>query len=236
MTWLATSFAPILVITARLRNALLPWYSRRHAEGYESKRQGKRWRAETRAFRSLYERVNPRTVLDCPAGTGRWFDIYQEHGAAVVGIDLSNDMLAQAAKKIHPEARIALKQGDLLATNGADLGTGYDLIVCIRFAHWLRFADLRGLIARFSETGSRFLILGARVKESEADKRARTSRRGWLARLKHMASFSHVHDETQLLAALGERGWALVRRAPIGRGGSWFYFFYLLRRAEPPRP
>jgi SAM-dependent methyltransferase len=232
MMRLTTALPPVLVITARLRNMLLPWYSRRHAQGYEGKRQGKRWLAEAKAFRSLYDRVNPKRVLDCPVGTGRWFDVYQEHGAAVTGIDLSNDMLAEAAKKAAPETKIVLKQDDLLAPKGSELKVAYDLIVCTRFVHWLRLADVARLIARFSATESRFLILGARVRITAPNARSRKrSLFGWL---KQARFFSHVHDEDALLAILNERGWALVERARIGRGGSWSYFFYLLHRKGRP--
>lgn len=229
---LSSLFPPVLVITARLRNLLAPWYSRWHAQHYESKRQGKRWQSETKAFRLLYRQVDPQRVLDCPVGTGRWFEEYQEHGASVLGIDLSKDMLAEAAKKIRPGAKIALKQADVLAAARLDLGSGYDLIVCTRFVHWLRLPDVKALIAGFASTGSRFLLLGARVK-ADAPGPARAARRSWSARLRHALTFSHVHDEKELLEILTEQGWKLIERARIGRGGSWIYFFYLLRRSQP---
>ena len=96
---LSSLFPPVLVITARLRNLLAPWYSRWHAQHYESKRQGKRWQSETKAFRLLYRQVDPQRVLDCPVGTGRWFEEYQEHGASVLGIDLSKDMVADTTSR-----------------------------------------------------------------------------------------------------------------------------------------
>jgi SAM-dependent methyltransferase len=231
MIRLTAALPPVLVVTARLRNMLLPWYSRRHAQAYEGNRQGKRWLAEAKAFRSLYDKVNPTSVLDCPVGTGRWFDVYQEYGAAVTGIDLSNDMLAEAAKKAAPGTKIVLKQDDLLAPKGGELKVAYDLIVCTRFVHWLRLSDVARLIARFSATESRFLVLGARV---QADTPTRRRKRSWLGWIKHARFFSHVHDEEALLAILHERGWTLVERERIGRGGSWSYFFYLLHRKERP--
>jgi SAM-dependent methyltransferase len=236
MKFLPMALPPALVITARLRNKLLPWYSRRHAQQYESKRQGKRWKLETRTFRSLFGRVNPTTVLDCPVGTGRWFDIYQEHGATVLGIDLSKDMLAEAAKKIRAGAKITLKRADILTGDGDELGAGYELIVCIRFVHWLRLRDVARLMARFSATRSPYLLLGARVSLDTPEEGEPERERSLVARLKHALTFSHVHEEKTLLGVLSERGWSLVQRVRIGRGGSWSYYFYLLRNTEPRSP
>lgn len=229
--------APLLVISARMRNAL-PWLSSRHAENYEAKRHGARWTSEAETFRRFYSRVSPRTVLDCPVGTGRWLELYQDNGASVVGVDLSKDMLAQAEKKVRPGAAVRLRQGDLLdPAQAASLGGGYDLVVCTRFVHWLRAQDLPLLIRNLTATGARSLIIGARVTHDQPRKKkaAGGGTRGFLKRVK--AFFfrnlvSHVHDEAFFLGSLKDAGWELIDKKLINRTPGSRYVYYLLERGR----
>jgi SAM-dependent methyltransferase len=230
--------APLLVISARVRNAL-PWLSSRHAENYEAKRRGARWTSEAEAFRRFYSRVKPRTVLDCPVGTGRWLELYQDNGASVVGVDLSKDMLAQADKKVRPGAAVRLQQGDLLdPLQAASLGSGYDLLVCTRFVHWLRAEDLPLLIRNLTTTGARSLIIGARVTHDQPMRKNKAAGGGVRSRLKQVRAFffrnvvSHVHDEAFFLGTLKDAGWELLDKRLINRTPGSRYVYYLLQRGR----
>ena len=221
-------------------------YSGRNARHYETRRQGPQWEAEAQAFRQLYKRVSPRSILDCPIGTGRWLGTYQRTGASVLGIDLSDDMLTEPAKKLRPNAGVRLERGDLMnPSRPAALGSGHELIVCTRFAHWLSPQDLTVLFGRFSATGSRYLLLGAMVRPRRRVQ-PNPSQKGWRDHLKSLRTWlrprppEYVHDEAFMLQALRECRWTLTARTPVSRSRGVHYYFYLLagrgaNGAEPGR-
>ncbi len=89
------------------------------AEGYEqarfSGRLGRyRWRREQTAVRSMVERL-PRgvTVLDCPCGTGRWWEVLDMRATAIIGADASPGMLRFAAERAQRSAaEVSLLEAD----------------------------------------------------------------------------------------------------------------------------
>lgn len=66
------------------------------------------------------------SVLEVGIGTGLSLDAYPHH-CSVVGIDLSQDMLDRAARKMHPDrhGHITLRQGDALALDFPDESFDY---------------------------------------------------------------------------------------------------------------
>ena len=54
---------------------------------------------ESRTFKPLLDTLAPKQILDVACGTGRWSSYYRQLGARVIGIDASEQMLAQAAKQ-----------------------------------------------------------------------------------------------------------------------------------------
>jgi malonyl-CoA O-methyltransferase len=78
---------------------------------------------ERRILHSKIGSLSGRTVLDVATGTGFWLDYARLHGAIAFGVDLSSDMLAQAAMK--PGACDRLVCGDMrhlpFRTSMADL-------------------------------------------------------------------------------------------------------------------
>jgi ubiquinone/menaquinone biosynthesis C-methylase UbiE len=89
------------------------------AEGYEKARfsgpLGRyRWRREQAAVRSMVERL-PRgvKVLDCPCGTGRWWEVLDRRATAIIGADASPSMLRFAADRAqHSRAEVRLVEAD----------------------------------------------------------------------------------------------------------------------------
>jgi len=224
----------VLVSMARLRHAFLRGFAKRSAEDYERHRQGVRWTAEGKVFRDFYARAAPRSVLDCPVGTGRWLDVYQDAGASVLGIDLSPHMLAEAAKKLRPDGKVRLAEGDVLdPAHRASLGSGHDLIVCTRFTHWLPTGKLAALFEAFAGTGSRFLIVGAKVRRDlAADPPRRRAEASLFRRIRSAilnGSVNHVHEEAALVDLLGKAGFELLEGRTVTKTSSSVYKFYLLR-------
>jgi len=117
------------------RGAVGNVYYGNHARGYDAKRsQTKRWQYENRAVEKFLDKLPPGlSVLDIPCGTGRFFPLYSRKQLQVTGVDISRDMLAQAAQCIDPKdtQRYNLLLGDAL--NIAFAENTFDVIVCVRF-------------------------------------------------------------------------------------------------------
>jgi len=89
------------------------------AEGYEearfSGRLGRyRWRREQTAVRSMVELLpHGVKVLDCPCGTGRWWEVLNMRASAIIGADASPGMLRFAAERVRrSRAEVRLLEAD----------------------------------------------------------------------------------------------------------------------------
>jgi hypothetical protein len=209
------------------------------ASAYETVRQGAKWDAEEILFDELYALVQPKKVLDCPVGTGRFIDRYVRDGAEVVGVDLSEDMLAQSARKVPPGANVHLRQGDVLDAKGSPaLGSGHDLIVCIRFIYAVTRADLPVLLRNFSNTGARHLLVGVRMWPEGAGAAKRAIWRVWNRRKRRprwpfRRGRRYVPTERELLEFFHDGGWSVVERRALTEDEEAFSrYFFLLRRAD----
>jgi hypothetical protein len=215
-------------------------YDRQAATVYEEVRRDQKWDLEERVFDELYERVRPRTVLDCPVGTGRFIDRYARDGVRALGVDLSDHMLAEAARKIPAGADIRLVKGDVLDPGGsAALGRDHDLIVCVRFVYAVARRDLPILFRNFAATGARHLLVGVRMWGEGGSALKPLVWRLWNAS-KHRPRWPfgrqrYVPSERELLRVFGDAGWDVVERRTISEERESFgRYFYLLRRTSRP--
>lgn len=56
-----------------------------------------RYGREQRAVKDVVSRLDPdATILDCPTGVGRWWDVLAMRAHRIIGVDISEAMLAQA--------------------------------------------------------------------------------------------------------------------------------------------
>jgi hypothetical protein len=209
-------------------------YAGREAAQYESARAGAKWATEETVFDQLYARVAPRTVLDCPVGTGRFLDRYIRDGVAVLGVDLSDDMLAQAADKLPPGSGVRLVRADVLdAAQTASLGRDHDLIVCVRFVYGVEKRRLPLLFRNFQATGARHLLVGVRLWPPgtgwgeylrwhfwNADRK----RPRWRGRFNR-----YIPTEARLHALFEATGWEVLERRPVEENDPVGRYFYLLR-------
>lgn len=121
------------------------------AANYDSERAHKDfWRKEN-AF--VKEHVLKGPVLDVPVGTGRYFDIYKSKGLDFLGIDISDDMLAQARKK---DPKALLKQGTVYEIPYAD--DNFGTVVCSRLMHWLYPDDMARAMAEICRVGDEIIV------------------------------------------------------------------------------
>lgn len=122
-------------------------YHGHEAEQYDEARESTPlWLHQQAEVERYLDAFGPGTrVLDVPVGTGRFLDTYAERGFDVVGVDVSDSMLALARSK---RSDIDLREGDIFHL---DFPNGsFDVVVCVRFLNWVGASDLA---AALSELG-----------------------------------------------------------------------------------
>jgi SAM-dependent methyltransferase len=153
---------------------------------------------EEPAVWSLVDRIEPGRALDAACGTGRHARHLADLGHAVLGIDLTPEMLGRATANV-PEARFL--EADLRDIPAQD--EQFDLIVCaLALAH---LADLRAGVcelARVLRPGGRLVVsvlhpfqvhLGWHARFAD-----RQGERGFVR--------EHAHAHADYLAAFGSAG------------------------------
>lgn len=159
-------------------------------------------------LRLLREAGDVRTVLDAPTGTGRMIGDLERAGHRVVGVDLSQAMLAQASAQNGRDA--ALLSAEIERLPFAD--DAFDAAISLRFLFHVRDEAARGALLRELRRTSRWLVVHERARGSfkHASRYVR-SRVGLSKRYRPSPS----RDEYE--AELDEAGWRLVRTVPVSR-------------------
>lgn len=121
------------------------------AENYDASRSVKpKWAQEITAVDAF---LDEGPVLDVPFGTGRFVPVYRGKGLAYRGIDISADMLKQAAAR---HGRV-----------NASLGSIYDLkfrpgvfgtVVCVRFMEWLPLVQSLAVLKSLSRLAPNLIV------------------------------------------------------------------------------
>jgi SAM-dependent methyltransferase len=207
------------------------------ARDYDAGRvESPRWKAESEVFTQLLTIAAPRSVLDCPFGTGRWIDWYRGLEGPIIGLDKSEDMLAEAAQKVGQEhgARFKLASADIFEHDFSQY-QGVDLVVNTRFLNWIPRARARRAVAQLANVRSPRAIIGCSVIPRDAGLQGRLRMRialwlenahAWLGR----APLQFVHDETELMRWFADAGWDVDERRFIFRSPSRENYFYMVTR------
>lgn len=132
-------------------------YYGKAARNYDADRcHSLRWANEQRAVADM---VFSGPVLDCPLGTGRYAGIYREKGLEAVGLDISEDMIAEA-KSRYPDLQV--QKGSVLSLP-FEAGQ-FESAVCIRLLDWLYPEQMAKAIAELRRV-ARTLIVSLRHGE-----------------------------------------------------------------------
>ena len=134
------------------------------AKGYDAKRvKDEKWVCEQRIIEDMLSDLPPdSTILDCPVGTGRFIPFYQDKGFQILGMDLQEDMLREAARKADPKrARGELRIGDVRATGLEDRSV--DAAVMCRLSRWLSPDDCQVALRELQRVCRKRIIWTARV-------------------------------------------------------------------------
>ena len=138
-------------------------YSGAVAQGYDDKReQSPKWQVEQQVIEGmLNEFMFGSWILDCPCGTGRFFEFYHKKGFLFRGVDASADMLALAAQKIRDPMKARLAQGDIRSLPLDDKSV--DASVAVRITRWLSPEDCQVMIRELQRVTRKKIIFTARV-------------------------------------------------------------------------
>ena len=133
------------------------------AAGYDEKReQSPKWQAEQQIVQQMLDDLPYGSwVLDCPCGTGRFFQFYHDKGFLFRAIDASADMLQIAAQRVVDPMKARLAQGDVRAIGLLD--KSIDASVMIRMTRWLSPEDCQLAIKELQRVSRRKIIFTARV-------------------------------------------------------------------------
>src|SRR3990167_3315611 len=132
------------------------------ATGYDAKREKQvKWHAETRIMRELLADL-PRgtSVVDVPVGTGRFIPLYEELGFRVLGLDISEDMLREAAQKAKSDDTY-LRVGNAIELDLPD--NTCDVAVCIRLFRWITLEEVVKVLQGLQRIATKRVIFNARV-------------------------------------------------------------------------
>ena len=143
-------------------------YEGGRAINYDNAReQSSRHKAEEAIIGDYIMQVQPKQILDCPCGTMRWIDIYAASGASVLGVDLSEDMIAQAKMKVIEKElneKISFLQGNII-NNATVLENDklFDMVLCVRFLNWIPTENALEVITSLSKYSNSFFLVGCTV-------------------------------------------------------------------------
>lgn len=199
---------------------LIEQYSGEQALGYDQRRVSTaRYAQEVEAFSRLFSAIAPRTVIDCPFGTGRWLDQYLASGATVTGIDASAAMLELArAKPGASSDKIRMVEGSIFdQALFARLGAGgVDLVVCVRFVNWISLPEVEQALKSIGGARPRHVLLGVSLLPRSwggVERLRARLRLGWRSRALRQQGrpYPRVHDEQAFKALLARTGWRIHR-------------------------
>lgn len=128
------------------------------ANSYDLDRQEEEhWKLENIYVEKLYRDINLSTLLDLPVGTGRFFQYYSKV-EKIIGIDISDNMLNVAKKKVdNLPFNILLHRGDAFNLDYPD--EYFEHIVCFRLMHLIPPQQRQALLNELKRVVSKKIIL-----------------------------------------------------------------------------
>ena len=138
-------------------------YSGEVAQGYDKKREDSpKWQAEQAIIESMLDELPFGSwILDCPCGTGRFFEFYHKKNFLFRAIDASADMLRLAAQKVVDPMKARLAQADIRALPLYDKSV--DAAVAVRITRWLSPEDCQVMIRELQRVARQKIIFTARI-------------------------------------------------------------------------
>lgn len=176
-------------------------YHGKKAETYDAIRTKQaRWDFENAVVGGWLRELKPKKVLDCPAGTGRFFSVYRDLDCIVHAIDISEEMLKLAQKKVpRGSKKFFLEKGS--ATDIED--RGYDGAVVVRFLDLIDEEAMRAVVTEMARVSKKWIICTIRLGEKYVPK-----------------SNTAEHDQKKFRALIKKLGFTIADQTQF-REGSW---------------
>ncbi len=132
---------------------------------YDENRKGSYlWEQEKKIVDNYIKNIQKgKNLLDLPIGTGRFIDLYEKAELTVYGVDISEDMLKEASKKVAKNQKVNLLQGD--AENIPLADNSVDYIVCVRFMNWVPISVVENVVKEFSRVTRNECIVSMPLKD-----------------------------------------------------------------------
>jgi ubiquinone/menaquinone biosynthesis C-methylase UbiE len=142
------------------------------ARQYERSRTGAaKWAAEQEELERLADQIPPGSrVLDVPVGTGRFAELLIGKEIEFVGIDVSEDMIAEARKKIGGATQFTFELGSIFHLPLAD--KMMDATFCIRFLNWLEIAEVEEALRELRRVTRGHVVIAIRTYLQASDIRS----------------------------------------------------------------
>lgn len=149
------------------------------ASGYDAKRENSaKWQVEQKIIESMLDDLPPGSwLLDAPMGTGRFIDFAIRKQLVYRGVDLSEDMIRQAAARTdgksamftftlpdgstHQEPQLSFMKGNVLNSGIPDKSV--DAAMNIRVTRWLSPEECGVMFREMMRISRDRIILTARV-------------------------------------------------------------------------
>lgn len=133
------------------------------ASGYDAKRdESPKWKAEQEIIEGMIDGFGG-TVLDIPVGTGRFIPAYERNKLNWLGVDLSVDMLNEAAAKA--TQRPTLMQGDVTKLNTIVGPKSLDYAIMCRLTRWLTPEQRVAALEQLQTATRKAIIFTARIAD-----------------------------------------------------------------------
>jgi ubiquinone/menaquinone biosynthesis C-methylase UbiE len=211
---------------ARVPAATPDHYHGATARNYLKKRlKQEMWHREQSIVKELLVAIpDGSTVLDVAFGTGRFVDMYLEKEMSVYGIDISNDMLAEAREALgasYDRCHIHLGSADSLPYEDGF----FDLVMCFRFFGLIPFGMARRVLSEIHRVSKRTVIIRVPVRKSTAPP---------LPPLKDEEAVQGRLYESELTALFARFGFAVQDQRLISESESVRYLVYVINKCIVP--
>lgn len=134
------------------------------ATGYDAKRtESPKWAAEQEIIERIIEEFDGGSVLDVPVGTGRFIPAYERNNLNWVGIDLSDDMLHEAAAKVTSNTKPQLFVGDVTRLDSLLQPKGVDHSIMCRLTRWLTPTQRVFALKQLQAVTAKSIVFTARI-------------------------------------------------------------------------
>lgn len=146
-------------------------YFGKKAEIYEANRKDSEfWKKEEEfvncTIAQLIDKNQVSKLLDIPAGTGRFYPLYEKYNIEYIGGDASTDMLEKADLA---SQNTALGKNLKMFSHKIPLpDNSVDLIICFRFLQWIiPFKDVKKTLKEFNRVSKKYCLIELSVGKHE---------------------------------------------------------------------